>query len=367
MSVSKPPTSTKLNNTGRTYLTPQHRCASIRALKRRAHAEKTRALDGRLAGFTRTPPPQGIQNPPRGTAAPGANAQGDRRAKKSPGLGKVAPLAEAWQDLAPSIRARKHRRTISNAYAELAGSTPLHRLPDELAATLTARWRERLSPITFKFQVSAFRGFLSYLIKKGAPESIDTTPRKLSAPPRTTIATQEEITKLYAIATPAMRCMLTITAGHGLRIAEAAQLSPAQLDREHLTITYPTKGNAHNTLPVTPELLSFFDTAPATDDPETPLISLWYGKRMSIHTIEKHWGRLKRKSGVNPKLNIHDLRRTLAVRVYDQTKDIRAVQQILGHKQLATTCRYLEHRDQGKLRGLLRELTVPGQRQLYPN
>ena len=46
-------------------------------------------------------------------------------------------------------------------------------------------------------------------------------------------------------------------------------------------------------------------------------------------------------AGLNGKLATHSMRKSFAQRLYDQTADIFAVQELLGHKSVATTQRYL--------------------------
>ena len=47
------------------------------------------------------------------------------------------------------------------------------------------------------------------------------------------------------------------------------------------------------------------------------------------------------EAGLNGKLATHTMRKSFAQRLYDQTADIFAVQEMLGHKSVATTQSYL--------------------------
>ena len=48
-----------------------------------------------------------------------------------------------------------------------------------------------------------------------------------------------------------------------------------------------------------------------------------------------------RKAGLNGKLGTHSMRKSFAQRLYSQTNDIFVVQEMLGHKNVATTQKYL--------------------------
>jgi integrase/recombinase XerC len=198
---------------------------------------------------------------------------------------------------------------------------------------------------------------LTWLITCGAsPEARAALTRVRTPKARAVIATPEEVDRLFANACPWMRCWLVIAAQHGLRWSEVKRLSRAHYNEEQGTITFRTKGESTNQLPASDELREFMRTAPPSDDPNTPLIELLHGKPMSTSYIRKAWYALKRKAGVNMDLWPHDLRRTLAVRTYELTHDLRDVQQVLGHAHLSTTCLYLQHQDPERIREFLHKL-----------
>jgi integrase len=110
-------------------------------------------------------------------------------------------------------------------------------------------------------------------------------------------------------------------------------------------------------MPATEEVAAIFANAPA-GDPLTPLLELYRGRPVSKDSIRRQWAKLKRQSGIT-NLVPHDLRRTVAVPTYELTKDLRIVWQILRHKDLSTTARYIEHRDPTQLREILAQLWRP--------
>ena len=56
--------------------------------------------------------------------------------------------------------------------------------------------------------------------------------------------------------------------------------------------------------------------------------------RRAAHDVLKH---AFEAAGLNGKLASHSLRKSFAQRLYDRTGDIYAVQEMLGHKNIATT------------------------------
>ena len=64
-------------------------------------------------------------------------------------------------------------------------------------------------------------------------------------------------------------------------------------------------------------------------------------KRMSRRTAHDVLKAAFEAAGLNGKLATHSLRKSFAQRLYDQTGDVFAVQEMLGHKSVATTQKYL--------------------------
>jgi integrase len=156
-----------------------------------------------------------------------------------------------------------------------------------------------------------------------------------------------------------MRCWMEIAEGHGLRRAEALRLCPAQHSEQDNTITYRTKGELTNTLPVSPDLLAYFEMVKPVVDPNTSLIDLIAGRHITHDIFYKAWQQLKAKAKVNPQLRPHDMRRTLAQRAYHETKkDILAVQKLLGHESLMSTLLYLRSADPQNLGPLIDRLSA---------
>jgi integrase len=154
-----------------------------------------------------------------------------------------------------------------------------------------------------------------------------------------------------------MRCWICLTAGHGLRRSEAILICPANFNAEEKNITFRIpKTESNSTLPASAELRAYFELVQPVDNVNTPLVALLYGKKLKRQAIDRAWNRLKKKAGVNPQLRIHDLRRTIAVRTYRETKDLMAVKKILGHKQLISTLRYIEFVDPANIRPVIEQL-----------
>ncbi len=313
-------------------------------------------MAGRLVRRIRRQKAQGIQNSAKRRRVPAPHARAGTRIKKSPGLASVRKLVEAW---AKTRKKHSDGWKVAQDFAKAAAGLTLANLTAVTANTLMAEWTaKRYTEQTLYGKRKYLRRILLHLEACGGSHTPLAQLAKIKRPrPRGIIATPIELAALRKAAAPWEACWLEIAAGHGLRFAEAKRLAAIHYNAEHGTITYPTKGHDFNQLPVTPELKNFFDTAPQDSDPHRPLLERLAGTHLSKGMMYSAWHRLLKRAGANPKLIPHDLRRTLADRVYSETKDLRMAQQILGHRDLATTTMYLEHKHPEDVRGLLDALS----------
>lgn len=175
------------------------------------------------------------------------------------------------------------------------------------------------------------------------------------------MAKGDDFPRLFAIAPPWLQLHLLTIAHCGYRFMEAARLAPEHYDAEAGTIRVPTKGHRHHTSPVSPQLKQMLDTVTpklTPGDDKTPF-RIILGGPANPRSIYPHFTRLKKRAGVRADLWFHDLRRTTAVAVYELTKDVRGVQQVLGHSNLGSTFRYLAPYDADRLRPILDALWTP--------
>jgi integrase len=168
--------------------------------------------------------------------------------------------------------------------------------------------------------------------------------------PRTIVATDDEREKLFANASPRMSFFLSLCADMGLRHRTASRITLGNYDPRTHSLTFTTKGNVHQTLPVPFHIRAIIERLPEGSPKDEPIVNFLRQQHIGEHQPGKHprlyrsWIALKKKCGIRAELHIHDLRRTLAEDVWHATKDIRVVQAQLGHSSPTTTARYLANR-----------------------
>jgi integrase len=223
-----------------------------------------------------------------------------------------------------------------------------------------AAWKARLHRTT----VHQYRQGLLKLVKhiaalSGRSDLPGQIPRVAPALPRKIIAQPEELARLLEAAPGWLRCAMLLASHSGFRRSDVIRIAPEHFSAEHRTLTIEQQKTGHTvTVPVTDALFQSLTNAPH-GNPQTPFLELYRGKPVGKVMLWSAWATLKKKTQTNKELTFHDLRRTIAVGLYEVSKDLRVVEQMLGHKSLSSTIRYLEHRDASKLRPYLDQLFKP--------
>jgi site-specific recombinase XerC len=164
---------------------------------------------------------------------------------------------------------------------------------------------------------------------------------------RLNIATDDERERILAAANPSLSLFLHLCLDLGLRHQTAARINLTNYNKESASLTFTTKGNRQQTLPVSNAIQALIEKVPPGADPTTPIVNLLPGirkRRSQRPNFQCAWKKHKAELGITRQLRIHDLRRTLAEEVWDATNDLRKVQAQLGHANISTTAIYLANR-----------------------
>ncbi len=133
----------------------------------------------------------------------------------------------------------------------------------------------------------------------------------------------------------------------GLRISELVNLDLSDLDFQDKSIKFYGKGNKERYVPLHNDVIDAIkdyqqertEIKIKNQQDRQALFLSRHGRRISIRTIQlmvKKYAKiagLKRSSKITP----HKLRHTFATLLYKQTKDIKVLQDLLGHTSISTT------------------------------
>lgn len=307
------------------------------------HDSEERKVHGRLARLKRSSSPRRVPHRSRSRRTSGAHAC---HGKPPEATGSIARAVAEYQQ---AQKQNPNTKAALRSLVEAHGSEEGKQLTAAKVQACAARWAE-FSQHTRSTYSKCLRRFLAWLEEIGqAPKGISRAVPRIHAPQyRAVVATDAERESLLAAADPALRFFLLLCSELGIRHRTAARIAISNYDRVTRSLRFTTKGNTHQTLPVTAEIAATIEGLPQTSDPNTPIVKLLHtGRAMGNNPrLLKRWWKLKAKLGIRAELRIHDLRRTVAEDIWQATKDLRQVQAQLGHRSIATTARYLHHQVQ---------------------
>ena len=137
-------------------------------------------------------------------------------------------------------------------------------------------------------------------------------------------------------------CMFELMYSSGLRLAELASLNEGAVDLRGGEVRVLGKGGKERLLPVGRKAIAAIQAwlpcrAALANDGETALFVSQRGERLSHRSIQARLGRWGIRRGADQKLHPHLLRHSFASHMLESSGDLRAVQELLGHADIATT------------------------------
>ncbi|MEO0437949.1 MAG: tyrosine recombinase XerC [Pseudomonadota bacterium] len=126
----------------------------------------------------------------------------------------------------------------------------------------------------------------------------------------------------------------------GLRLAELQSLEVGSIDFAQRLVTVLGKGRKTRTVPVgrkAIEALQAYLCLRTDLEEQTALFTSKQGKRISPRSIQARLQRLAKQNGIGQHVHPHLLRHSFASHLLESSGDLRAVQELLGHADIATT------------------------------
>jgi len=208
-----------------------------------------------------------------------------------------------------------------------------------MVSALVYEWRKKYSQNYAYNRRQALRLLIRNLQAFGAP-TID-VPKVPYPSNRAVTATGDELARLLQSPPTWLRLFILLYLQCGLRRSEALAVTPRSWKQEEHTVTVKVKGGRIRTAQVTDDVEALFQAAGNDPEPETPFIWLLHGRPITHEGIRRAWRKHRDACGVSDNVTAHDLRRTAATILYTVTKDLRIPQQLLGHKSITSTLKYL--------------------------
>ncbi len=246
--------------------------------------------------------------------------------------------------------------TVSNYQRDLAGlerfctdrgrTDPARLHESDIRAWVSQLRRQGLASSSIQRALSALRSFFNYLGREQGhtrnPAAAVQAPRQPRRLPRALDTDQVNRYLQFSgddLTARRDSAMAELFYSSGLRLAELAAINLGDIDRHEQLLTVTGKGRKTRTVPVGSVALAALDrwleVRPASAD--RALFLSRRGTRVSARTIQDRLRLQGRRAGMYQDVHPHMLRHSFASHMLESSGDLRAVQELLGHANIATT------------------------------
>jgi len=215
---------------------------------------------------------------------------------------------------------------------------------------------KRNKKTTIARKLSALRSFFHFLVKRGVTEenpaeSILTPKQEKTIP--SYLPVDEMFRLLDSISTSGMldlrnRAIFETLYSCGIRVSELVGLNTLDVDFRQALIRVLGKGSQERIVPIGKNALAAITTyrqvlqreCGISEEVSGPLFLNKNKGRLTARSVARILDKLVSACGLLTPVSPHTLRHTFATHMLDAGADLRAIQELLGHKSLSTTQKY---------------------------
>jgi site-specific recombinase XerD len=203
--------------------------------------------------------------------------------------------------------------------------------------------QRKLAPSSIILAVAALRFLYKITLHKDWNfEEVIPSPKKPQKLP-IVLSPEEVLRFLSCVRSIKHRTILTTCYAAGLRVSEAVCLKVTDIDSERMVIRVEQgKGRKDRDVMLSPKLLKILrDWWPLEKPKEWLFPGDRVGSHIGRHTVERACQEAHRRCRILKPITPHCLRHAFAVHLLESGTDVRTIQLLLGHRNLATTAKYL--------------------------
>lgn len=220
--------------------------------------------------------------------------------------------------------------------------------PPQMRSLVAALAREGLSGRSIARLLAALRSYYRHLIDAGSLRADPAAGIRAPKSPRRLPATMDidHIARLleFDAADPLAyrdRALFELLYSSGLRLAETVALDRTDLDLADASARVTGKGNKTRVVPVGSRALHALRDWLARREPLAgsgpALFVSRHGRRLSARAVQQRLRYWADRQGIDRRVYPHLLRHSCASHLLESSGDLRAVQELLGHTNIATT------------------------------
>ncbi|GAA5069414.1 tyrosine recombinase XerC [Lysobacter panacisoli] len=231
-------------------------------------------------------------------------------------------------------------------WAQVQGGEVASLHVEQLRGFVAAEHRRGLSPKSLQRRLSACRSFYGWLVKQGriaaSPAASIRSPKAPRKLPQ--VLDPDEAKALVEVPTDAPlglrdRALLELFYSSGLRLSELCALRWRDIDLADALVSVLGKGSKQRSVPVGSHARAALaewraSTGAASDAPVFPGRG---GTPITPRAVQLRLRHLAQQQGLFKRVHPHLLRHSFASHILESSGDLRGVQELLGHADIATT------------------------------
>lgn len=223
---------------------------------------------------------------------------------------------------------------------------------------------DSLATITQSYHLIALRSFLTYCSKRGiealSPEKIELPKVKRK---QVSFLQLEEVKRLFEVIDPSTliglrdRAILELLFSSGLRVSELVGLNRDHVNTKRREFMVRGKGQKDRPVFISHQAADWISEYLHARQDNLPPLFVNYGgrqeattsgdfKRLSARSIQRTVSRYAKLAGITKQVSPHTMRHSFATDLLMNGADLRSVQSLLGHSNIATTQVYTHVTDQ---------------------
>ncbi|HEX2493045.1 MAG TPA: tyrosine recombinase XerC [Steroidobacter sp.] len=212
-----------------------------------------------------------------------------------------------------------------------------------------AEFRRGASPRTISRRLSALRSFFRFLIREGELHANPANEIQAPKPKKRLPATidVDQMARLLSFRTDESlsvrdKAMMELFYSSGLRLSELVGLDMGDVDLADRTVRVLGKGAKTRIVPVgryAAQALAVWlkERATLAVQEETALFVSRRGERLSRRMVQERIAGWAKRTGLGVHVHPHMFRHSFASHLLESSHDLRGVQELLGHANIATT------------------------------
>ena len=214
---------------------------------------------------------------------------------------------------------------------------------------------DELGKLTQNYHLIALRSFLKYCAKRDIPAlSADKIELARTRRKQVTFLGEDELARLFAqpdlssLSGVRDRAILELLFSSGLRVSELVGLDKESINLKRREFMVRGKGQKDRPIFISPEAAKWVEHyLSKREDTARPLFVRYSGSkqvdltgnfhRLTVRSVQRIVARSARLAGITKHVSPHTLRHSFATDLLMNGADLRSVQALLGHSNIATT------------------------------